>query len=111
MAQMGKAKIVPVGITGTDRIVVPGKKLWRLPKCTITFGEAFSLSDFKDVPKAERTRAIVDYTMKRVFELRDAEDPNPIRPGLPPRGLIPGMDDDKIAALKAAQEEEQRDQD
>ena len=89
IANMGKAKIVPVGITGTDRIKPPGQKLLHLPKVTITYGEAFSVKDFADVPKAERTQAIVDETMRRVFELRDAADfRGPIRPGLPPFGIV-----------------------
>lgn len=88
IASMGHAKVVPVGITGTDRIVVPGKKLWRVPKVTVTFGEAIDPADFKDLPKGERTQAIVDETMRRVFALRDASDPDPIRPGLPPYGIV-----------------------
>lgn len=94
IAQMGKAKIVPVGITGADRIAGPDRKVKipRLPKITVTYGEAFSLSEFADVPKTQRTQAIVDETMRRVFALRDAADPNPIRPGLPPYGIVSERD-------------------
>lgn len=89
IAQMGCAKVVPVGITGTDRIAPPNKRLWRLPKVTVTFGTAIDLTSFSDLPKGERTQAIVDETMRRVFALRDAADTCPIRPGLPPYGTIP----------------------
>ena len=99
VAQMGKAKIVPVGITGADRIAGPDRKIKipRLPKITVTYGKAFSLSEFADVPKTQRTQAIVDETMRRVFALRDAADAAPIRPGLPPYGIV--SERDKAALL------------
>lgn len=90
IAQMSKVKIVPVGITGADRVAAPTRKvkLPRLPKITITYGEAFSLDEFSEYPKTERTQAIVEETMRRVFALRDSADPSPIRPGLPPFGVV-----------------------
>ena len=96
IANMGKAKIVPVGITGTERIRPYGKPFLRFPKLTVTFGDPISISDYKDLPKAERSQAIVNDTMRAVFTLRDSADPNPIRPGLPPYGDV---DDAQRAAL------------
>ena len=98
IANMGKAKIVPVGITGADRIHPPGHKISHFPKCRITYGEPISLDDFADLPKGERTKAIVDETMRRVFALRDEADPHePIRRGLPPFGIV--SDEDRKALL------------
>jgi len=71
IAQMGKAKIVPVGINGTERIRPYGKKLIRFPKVYVSIGEPIDLADYSDLPKSERTQAILDATMEKIFELRD----------------------------------------
>lgn len=88
IANMGKAKIVPVGITGTERIRPYNKPFLRFPKITVTFGEAIDIADYKALPKDERTKTIVSDTMTAVFALRDSADPSPIRPGLPPYGEV-----------------------
>lgn len=89
IANMAKAKIVPVGITGTERIRPYGKPFMRFPKITVTFGEPLDVKDYKKLPKEERTQKLVNDTMTAVFALRDSADPSPMRPGLPPYGEVP----------------------
>lgn len=89
IANMGRAKIVPVGITGTERIRPYNKPFLRFPKLTVTFGEPINVADYKALPKEERTDTLVNDTMRQVFALRDSADPAPIRPGLPPYGDVP----------------------
>ncbi|MGN0037613.1 MAG: lysophospholipid acyltransferase family protein [Coriobacteriales bacterium] len=88
IANMGKAKVVPVGIAGADRIKPFDKKGLHFPKITVSFGPAIDLASYKELPKAERTDTIVRDVMREVFALRDAADPAPIRPGLPPYGQV-----------------------
>ena len=88
IASMGKAKIVPVGITGTDRISPYGKHFLRFPKLTVTFGQPIDVASYKALPKDVRTDTLVRDTMSQVFALRDSADPNPIRPGMPPYGHV-----------------------
>lgn len=88
IANMGKAKIVPVGITGTDRIRPYGKPFLRFPKLTVTFGTPIDVASYKSLPKDARTSTLVRDTMSQVFALRDSADPNPIRPGMPPYGHV-----------------------
>ena len=74
IARMGKAKIVPVGIAGTEKIMPYGKaKFIRFPKVRVKVGEAIDIADarFEDVPKKERATAIAAYVMERCFALRD----------------------------------------
>ena len=54
----------------------------------MSFGQAIDLGAYRELPKAERTDAIVADVMREVFALRDAADPAPIRPGLPPYGQV-----------------------
>ena len=72
IAQMAKCKIMPVGISGTEKIKPYGQKLPRLPKVTITYGDPIDLANYKDVPKPQRTQTILDDVMGKIFELRDA---------------------------------------
>ena len=88
IANMGKAKIVPVGITGADRIKPYNKPFLRFPKLTVTFGDPIDIADYKALPKDERTKTIVNDTMSAIFALRDSADPSPIRRGLPPYGEV-----------------------
>lgn len=91
IANMGKAKIVPVGITGTERIRPYNKPFLRFPKLTVTFGQPIEVATYKELPKEDRTDALVRDTMTQVFALRDSADPKPIRPGLPPYGIVGDM--------------------
>ena len=74
IANMGKAKIVPVGISGTERIMPYGKpKFLRFPRIYCNFGEPIDPKDpaFAELPKKERSMAVANAVMDRCFELRD----------------------------------------
>lgn len=75
IAQMGKAKIVPVGISGTERIMPYGKpKFLRFPRVDVSFGKAVDPKDpaFDEVPKRERGLFIASQVMDASFALRDS---------------------------------------
>lgn len=74
IANMGKAKIVPVGISGTEKIMPYGKpKFLRFPRIYCNFGEPIDPKDpaFAELPKKERSVAVANAVMDRCFELRD----------------------------------------
>lgn len=74
IANMGKAKIVPVGISGTERIMPYGKpKFLRFPRIYCNFGEPIDPKDpaFAELLKKERSMAVANAVMDRCFELRD----------------------------------------
>lgn len=74
IANMGKAKIVPVGISGTERIMPYRKpKFLRFPRIYCNFGEPIDPKDpaFAELPKKERSMAVANAVMDRCFELRD----------------------------------------
>lgn len=74
IAQMGKAKIVPVGISGTERIMPYGKaKFPRFPKVHINIGDAIDPKgeEFAGVDKKERANAVLARVMDDIFALRD----------------------------------------
>ncbi len=76
IAQMGKAKIVPVGIKGTERVMPYGRKLPRFPKVYVNMGELIDPKgeQFADAPKRERADIITNAVMEEVFRLRDTAD-------------------------------------
>lgn len=77
IAQMGKAKIVPVGIKGTEKIMPYGKaKIPRFPKIYVRFGEPVDPKgeQFSACPKRERADAVTKAVMDEVFRLRDTAD-------------------------------------
>ena len=74
IAQMGKAKVVPVGISGTERIMPYGTvKIPRFHKVHVSFGAPIDVRDerFSAVPKKERSTAVATAVMDEVFALRD----------------------------------------
>lgn len=74
IAQMGKAKVVPVGISGTERIMPYGKpKFLRFPKVVFNVGAPIDPKGerFADVPKRERADAVAAAIMDEAFALRD----------------------------------------
>ena len=73
MAQMGKGLIVPVAITGADRIRPHGMKLFRLPKVHLYIGEPIHPDVVADLPRAERLDALADLSMHEVYRLRDEQ--------------------------------------
>lgn len=73
IANMGKAPIVPIGCSGTERIKPPGQKLVHFPRVYYKVGAAIDPKDAKyaALDKKERTARIVDDVMAQVFALRD----------------------------------------
>ena len=73
VANMGKAKIVPIGCSGTEAIKPPGKLLFRFPRICCKVGEPIDPKDEKyaALPKKERTQRVLDDVMAEVFALRD----------------------------------------
>ncbi len=73
IAQMGKAKILPVGIAGTDEIRPEGSKLMHFPTCTLNVGKPIDIKDekFDALPRKGRGQFIAQYVMQEVFALRD----------------------------------------
>lgn len=74
IANMGKARIVPVGVSGPERIMPYGKpKFIRFPRCYVNVGTPVDPKDprFEEHPKKERSEAIIAEIMQEVFRLRD----------------------------------------
>lgn len=74
IANMGKARIVPVGIAGTEKIMPYGKpKLIRFPKVYLNIGKAIDPRGerFENLPKKDHANAVIEEIMKEVFVLRD----------------------------------------
>lgn len=75
IARMGKAKVVPVGIAGTEKIMPYGKpRFLRFPRVRCALGKPFDVRDarFKAIPKAERAERLAAEIMDRCFQLRDS---------------------------------------
>ncbi len=68
IARMGKAPLIPVGLTNVSLVKEKGKRL-RLPKITVTFGKPIDLSEFDFLPKDERLDGCVWYVMRQSFAL------------------------------------------
>ena len=74
IANMGKARIVPIGIEGTEKIMPYGKpKFIRFPRVYFNIGKPIDPrgARFDDLPKKDRADAIIAQVMDEVFELRD----------------------------------------
>ena len=74
IANMGKAKIVPIGCNGTDRIKPPGKFFFRFPRVYFKVGQAIDPKDekYQKLDKKIRTQAVLDDVMGEVFAMRDS---------------------------------------
>lgn len=65
---------VPIGITGTEKILPPGAKWPKFGEVTISFGEPVSVSSLdnsipKDLPKPTRKQLLVDRIMRGIANL------------------------------------------
>ena len=77
IANMGKARIVPIGIKGPEKIMPYGKaKFIRFPRIYLNVGDPIDPKDkrFEEYPKKERSNAIIKEVMDTVFKLRDEAD-------------------------------------
>lgn len=86
IAHMGQVPIVPVGISGADRVKPAGTRFIRFPKVVVRYGEPIYLESFQHLPKEERFQAVADEVMRNVYALRDGKDPGPLR--VPEEGAI-----------------------
>jgi 1-acyl-sn-glycerol-3-phosphate acyltransferase len=66
--------VIPVAMSGTDRVLPPGHKVPRVAKIKITVGEPLTCETYRDLPSAARQRrAITDEVMKRIQALSGQE--------------------------------------
>ena len=66
--------VIPVAMSGTDRVLPPGHKVPRVAKIKITVGEPLTCESYRDLPSAARQRrAITDEVMKRIQALSGQE--------------------------------------
>ncbi|MEI3377790.1 MAG: lysophospholipid acyltransferase family protein [Coriobacteriales bacterium] len=74
IANMGKARIVPIGIEGTEKIMPYGKpKFIRFPRVYLNVGKPIDPKGerFANLPKEGKSDAIIAEIMDEVFRLRD----------------------------------------
>ncbi|MDR1421822.1 MAG: 1-acyl-sn-glycerol-3-phosphate acyltransferase [Coriobacteriales bacterium] len=71
IARLAKAPVLPVRLWGTERICPEGKRLFRLPRITLRFGEPLALDDpmFVGMEKEELLAAFTTEVMRRVYAL------------------------------------------
>lgn len=77
IANMGKSRIVPIGIKGPEKIMPHDKvKIMRFPRIYINVGDPIDPKDerFEKYPKRERSNGIIREIMDEVFVLRDEAD-------------------------------------
>lgn len=72
IAMRAGVPIIPVGISGTDRVLPPGAKIPRFPRVTFCFGEPVSDEDFPQHSRKEKTDAMTETVMRRIAAARDA---------------------------------------
>jgi len=66
--------VIPVAMSGTDRVLPPGQKVPKVAKIRITVGEPVALESYRDLPSAARQRrAITDEVMRRIQALSGQE--------------------------------------
>lgn len=75
IAMRAGVPVIPVGISGTDRIKPPGARVLRFPRVTICVGEPVDPASFAHLDKRERLPAITAEVMARiVIELERAKE-------------------------------------
>jgi 1-acyl-sn-glycerol-3-phosphate acyltransferase len=66
--------VIPVAMSGTERVLPPGQKVPRVAKIRITVGEPLTFESYRDLPSAARQRrAITDEVMTRIQALSGQE--------------------------------------
>jgi 1-acyl-sn-glycerol-3-phosphate acyltransferase len=66
--------VIPVAMSGTDRVLPPGQKVPRVAKIRITVGEPLTFESYQDLPSpARQRRAITDEVMKSIQVLSGQE--------------------------------------
>jgi 1-acyl-sn-glycerol-3-phosphate acyltransferase len=68
------AQVVPLGISGTDRMQPIGAKLPRIrPRPTVRIGKPMDFTQYRDLPPARARRAITDDVVSAIRELSGQE--------------------------------------
>jgi len=66
--------VLPVAMSGTDRVLPPGQKIPRLAKIRITVGKPMTFEQYGDLPSpARQRRAITDDVMRSIQALSGQE--------------------------------------
>ena len=66
--------VIPVAMSGTDRVLPPGHRVPRMGKIRITVGEPLTFESYRDLPSAARQRrAITDEVMRCIQALSGQE--------------------------------------
>jgi 1-acyl-sn-glycerol-3-phosphate acyltransferase len=66
--------VIPVAMSGTDRVLPPGQKVPKVAKIRITVGEPLTFESYQDLPSpARQRRAITDDVMQRIQALSGQE--------------------------------------
>jgi len=66
--------VIPVAMSGTDRVLPPGQKVPRVAKIRIVVGEPLTFESYQDLPSpARQRRAITDEVMKSIQVLSGQE--------------------------------------
>jgi len=61
--------VIPVAMSGTDRVLPPGQKVPRVAKIKITFGKPMTFEAYQDLSASRQRRAIADDVMKAIQTL------------------------------------------
>jgi 1-acyl-sn-glycerol-3-phosphate acyltransferase len=66
--------VLPVAMSGTNRVLPPGQKIPRVTKIGITIGEPLTFERYRDLPSpAQQRRAITDEVMRSIQALSGQE--------------------------------------
>ena len=66
--------VLPVAMSGTDRVLPPGRKIPRVAKIGITIGKPMTFEQYQDLPSpARQRRAITDEVMRSIQALSAQE--------------------------------------
>jgi 1-acyl-sn-glycerol-3-phosphate acyltransferase len=65
--------VIPVAMSGTDRMLPPGHKVPRVAKIRITIGKPLTFETYRDQPPARQRREITDEVMRAIQALSGQE--------------------------------------
>jgi 1-acyl-sn-glycerol-3-phosphate acyltransferase len=68
IASRSGVPMVPVGISGTERIKPPGARFMRFPRVTVSVGRPLSAEDFPGLGRKEVVEAMTSEAMRRIAE-------------------------------------------
>lgn len=74
LASMANVPVVPVGISGTDRVWPPGRRLPRPARVTTSYGEPIPPERFGELPRNERLQAFTAEIMAGISSAKSEAD-------------------------------------